>query len=129
MLTEKHFSKRKFVMPSCWAQRVSDKMKLISAEKSDNSKQFVFFVSAIDLDYDTMTELVDCMEPISYQEFSKNCDTTVFEALSYDEHFPISKDPLVSFWKGMFRDMMTYSVTHSRIEYLFISREAVDAQL
>ena len=127
MFSVQDLHSRSFLTPTCWAQRVSKKMKEIQSN-SKSEKPFVFCVSAIDLTYETMTELVECMEPIQYSEFVAQCDTSVFEALSYDEHFPISKDPLVKFWKGMFRDEMTYCITHSRIEYVFVAR-ANDAQL
>lgn len=41
------------------------------------------------------------------------------EGLGYDRHLPISKDRVIGFYKGTYRQVPAYFVRHSGTEYIF----------
>lgn len=88
-----------------------------------NSGQFYYVTDCIGSTYEDIRALAESEREVSLRTFRSaigvNAWMHITRHLGYDRSFPISRDWMVRYYKGVYRGVPAYFCRHSRIEYIF----------
>lgn len=88
-----------------------------------NSGLYKYVTNCVGSTYEDITALVRSEKEVSLRTFRQAIGVRawrdILAGFGYDRHFPISRDWMVRYYKGVYRSVPAYFIRHSRIEYIF----------